>query len=110
RPRLRLEAHRGRERSTACKPDEVEVAAAKALRTSGRSGTGRYVVGEDDVDKALALINVATRGQLVEQLLALPAADELDQPVLGRRRDRLSADQLAAGHSLGEDSVAAQRV
>jgi hypothetical protein len=49
-------------------------------------------------------------GQFVEQLLAVPAADELDQPVLGRRRDRLGADQLVPGHPLAEDPVSGSKV
>ncbi|MDP9308303.1 MAG: hypothetical protein M3P15_08335, partial [Actinomycetota bacterium] len=59
---------------------------------------------------AVVVRPVRKSGQLVEQLLAVPAADELDQPVLGRRRHRLGADQLAAGHPLAEDPVAAEEL
>lgn len=40
-------------------PSEVEALASKALKESGKGGTGRYVVGEGDVDKARELIQAA---------------------------------------------------
>jgi len=40
-------------------PSEVEAKAAKVLKESGKGGTGRYVVGENDVDKARDLIQAA---------------------------------------------------
>jgi hypothetical protein len=67
-------------------------------------------VGTGEGIDAVVVRPVRKSGQLVEQLLAVPAADELDQPVLGRRRDRVGADQFAAGYPLGKDPVAAQQV
>ena len=40
-------------------PSEVEAQASKVLKESGRGGTGRYVVGEGDVDNARELILAA---------------------------------------------------
>ena len=68
------------------------------------------VVGAGEGIDAVVVRPVRKGGQLVEQLLAVPAADELDQPVLCRRRDRLGADQFAAGYPLGKDPVATQQV
>jgi hypothetical protein len=40
-------------------PSEVEAQASKVLKESGKGGTGRYVVGESDIDKARDLIQAA---------------------------------------------------
>jgi hypothetical protein len=40
-------------------PSEVEAQTSKVLKESGKGGTGRYVVGESDVDKARQLIQAA---------------------------------------------------
>ena len=46
--------------------------ASKALKESGKGGTGRYVVGEGDVDKARELIRAAHKAR-VEQIEAKQA-------------------------------------
>jgi hypothetical protein len=50
-------------------PDEVEAQAGKVLKESGKGGTGRYVVGEADVDKARELI-LAAHAARVKQIEA----------------------------------------
>ena len=57
-------------------PSEVEAQASTALKESGKGGTGRYVVGEDDVEKALTLINAAHAARV----RAIQAKQATDKP------------------------------
>jgi hypothetical protein len=57
-------------------PSEVEAQAGKALKESGKGGTGRYVVGEDDVDKARELILAAH----ASRVRAIQAKQTTDKP------------------------------
>jgi hypothetical protein len=75
-------------------PDEVEAAAAKALKESGKGGTGRYVVGESDVDKARELINAAHAAR-VRAIQAKQAADK-PKPAEGKRGRALPATSASA--------------
>jgi hypothetical protein len=45
-------------------PSEIERLAGKQLKESGKGGTGRYVVGPEDVDKARKLILAAHKAHV----------------------------------------------
>jgi hypothetical protein len=72
-------------------PSEVEAQAGKALKESGKGGTGRFVVTDSDVDKARKLIeaaHVARAKQLEARQADRPKATTAAKPSGKRARSR----------------------
>jgi hypothetical protein len=78
-------------------PSEVEAHASKVLKESGKGGTGRYVVGDGDVDKARKLIQAAHTAR-VKQIEAKQAHKPKASGKRARAERRVGQARRGEGH------------
>jgi hypothetical protein len=83
--------------------DEVEAQTGKVLKESSKGGTGRYVVGDDDVDNAPALIEAAHHA--VRAKAETPTVvGEIDKLSLAMTKARVGAIKAKESKPSGEQA------